>query len=122
VKKMGIEKTLRKLISVSATESEIARKRLAELLDQIYVCEKLDGNYDLRNKLVMIAAAHALNLGMQAGVRIDPKEPIFPVVFIQLPTGQVSWHVAQHAKEWDGHDTEEKYRRCDEYSRLVHEN
>jgi hypothetical protein len=46
------------------------------------------------------------------------------VVFIDLPTGQVSWHI--HDSElpifedlqylpnnWDGHDTEEKYNRLD---------
>ena len=43
-------------------------------------------------------------------------------VHIDLPTGQVSWHyhdsqaflfdgLPSYAGEWDGHDTEEKYRR-----------
>jgi hypothetical protein len=58
---------------------------------------------------------------------IDPETgPRWPVVGIELPTGQVTWHVSQadfdklglaerlakvdHAT-WDGHSTEEKYRR-----------
>jgi hypothetical protein len=51
------------------------------------------------------------------------------IVFVQLPTGQLSWHV--HASElrlfdgiqlrldgghaWDGHTTEEKYQRMEKY-------
>lgn len=44
------------------------------------------------------------------------------IVYINLPTGQVSWHIHDSEKgffahldpgleEWDGHDTKEKYRR-----------
>lgn len=115
---MSITKTLKRLLSVSASESEMRRKALAECLDEIYVCEALN-NYDRRNKLVLHALSMALELGMNAGVRIDAKEQEWPVVFIELPTGQVSWHIKQHANEWDGHSTDEKYKRCDEYSRLV---
>lgn len=46
-------------------------------------------------------------------------------VYIDLPTGQVSWHyhdgqahlfaaLPPYAGEWDGHSTEEKYRRLAE--------
>ena len=47
------------------------------------------------------------------------------VCFIDLPTGQVSWHIAlkdlhlfEHVprgqgRRWDGHDVDEKYRRLD---------
>lgn len=47
------------------------------------------------------------------------------VVFIDLPTGQVSWHIStsdlhlfshlpRHAgRTWDGHDTPTKYARLD---------
>ena len=94
------------------------RKALAECLDEIHVCEALE-SYGQRNKLVLVAMTLALDLGMNAGVRIDPKEQEWPVVFIDLPTGQVSWHIKQYGNEWDGHSTDEKYKRCDEYSRLV---
>lgn len=47
------------------------------------------------------------------------------VVFIDTPNGQVSWHfhdddlelfhdLPAYTGKWDGHDTEEKYRRLDE--------
>lgn len=46
------------------------------------------------------------------------------IVFIELPTGQASWHIHDSevklfthllwgGAEWDGHTTEEKYRRVD---------
>ncbi len=49
------------------------------------------------------------------------------IVYIELPTGQVSWHLHdndmiyfEHLKfdesvVWDGHTTEEKYRRMRDY-------
>lgn len=57
----------------------------------------------------------------------DPDEPDWPVLFIDLPTGQVSWHINpadmdlfRHVPigtaEWDGHDVIEKYRRLDEHT------
>lgn len=55
----------------------------------------------------------------------DPAEPGWPVLYIELPTGQASWHISpddldllEHvpagAATWDGHDTAEKYRRLDQ--------
>lgn len=53
----------------------------------------------------------------------DPDYPDWPIVYIQTPTGQMSWHLSPadvelfpHVKfgtdaEWDGHSTEEKYAR-----------
>lgn len=54
----------------------------------------------------------------------DEDGVVWPVVYITLPTGQVSWHispsdldlfkhVAYGDEKWDGHTTEEKYRRLD---------
>lgn len=53
----------------------------------------------------------------------DPNEGNWPVVYIQLPTGQASWHISPKdwhlfdgtARDdttiWDGHTTAEKYER-----------
>jgi len=68
--------------------------------------------YDDRNDLVMLLVTMARERGLSAGYRIDLKEPEWPVAFIELPTGQVSWHLPQHTKEWDGHSTEDKYKRA----------
>lgn len=60
---------------------------------------------------------------------IDPEEGLdWPIVCIELPTGQVTWHLAKmdfdqlglerlekvDARRWDGHPTSEKYRRLRE--------
>lgn len=75
-----------------------------------------DTQYHIRYGLVLMALGYAADLGLPAGIRIDPAEPEWPVVYIELPTGQVSWHMPQHPVPWDGHDTEEKYRRIREYT------
>lgn len=81
--------------------------------------------YEERARVALALARSALALGLKAGFALDPQEgPEWPVLFIDLPTGQVSWHLtaAQRAVasdigdydgEWDGHTTEEKYRRLD---------
>lgn len=74
--------------------------------------EQHDEDYSLRYYLVFMALAVACDIGYPVGVRIDPDSPLWPVVYIELPTGQVSWHMPQHPVSWDGHDTAEKYRRC----------
>lgn len=74
-----------------------------------------DQDYNNRNPLVAQAVALALLLGMPAGYRVDRDDPEWPVAFIQLPTGQVSWHTPQFAKAWDGHSTTEKFDRIARY-------
>lgn len=73
--------------------------------------ERHDTDHERRYGMVLRAVARAHTLGLVAGFRIDPKEPDWPVAFIELPTGQVSWHLPQHPNAWDGHTTEEKYDR-----------
>lgn len=68
----------------------------------------------------------------------DPSEPAWPVVFIELPTGQLSWHVSPDdvdlfahvdtygkdtpgRPEWDGHSTEEKYGRLGAHTAALSE-
>lgn len=56
----------------------------------------------------------------------DPKEPSWPVIYIDTVEGQLSWHICpddmdlfKHVRVesdtnkiiWDGHTTEEKYAR-----------
>lgn len=66
-----------------------------------------------------------------ATVGTDPAAPEWPVVYVTLPEGQVSWHVAARdmdlfshvpagpADSWDGHDTDEKYGRLDRATRRL---
>lgn len=64
-------------------------------------------------------------------IQPDPAEPDWPVLYIQLPTGQCTWHIREsdielfaHVRRdvyepWDGHTTEEKYERVDGATELV---
>lgn len=70
-----------------------------------------DTQYAERYVLVFRAIPLALAAGYRAGVRIDDAEPGWPVAYIELPTGQVSWHMPEHEHPFDGHSTDEKYQR-----------
>lgn len=76
-----------------------------------------DTNYKERYGDVLRALAVAHDLGYRAGIKIDPKEPAWPVVYIDLPDdGQLSWHMPEYAGEWDGHTTAEKFARIVAYA------
>jgi hypothetical protein len=85
-----------------------------------------DAAYIERNRMVAGFAALAVKLGYRAGRRCTDiagwDEEWSWAVFIDLPTGQVSWHyhrdeaplfsfLGDYDEPWDGHDTPEKYRR-----------
>ena len=87
-----------------------------------------DGAYAERNQCVALLARMALALGWRAWVAQHPAEDADweadwrTIVFIELPSGQASWHFhdsERHLLEglpagpnsWDGHTTAEKYRR-----------
>lgn len=87
-----------------------------------------DGAYSERNQCVALLARMAVALGWKAGVGKHPVEDRAweddwrTIVFIDLPTGQASWHFHDselhllhglpfYAGKWDGHSTDEKYRR-----------
>lgn len=93
-------------------------RTLPELLPLI---EANDTNYEERYRLVLEAVARAASVGIPAGFRLDPSEPEWPVAFIQLPTGMVSWHMPQFATPYDGHSTPEKYQRCRDYLSFLNE-
>lgn len=80
--------------------------------------EEHDTDYTARYALVLWAVSVAVDEGLRAGFRCDPSEPQWPVAYIELPTGQVSWHLPQHQLAWDGHDTPTKYARCRAYIAL----
>lgn len=81
---------------------------------------ELDDVYAERNAIVLAFAHMAELQGWDVGKVTDPSEPDWPVLMIQTPQGQVSWHfkadelppaVPDYPGEWDGHDTPEKYAR-----------
>jgi len=85
--------------------------------------------YTERNRLVA-----ALTYFFHAGTKKTAIEGWDPewhnCVYIDLPTGQASWHyhdkdahlfshLPPYEGEWDGHVTEEKYRRLEETRELM---
>lgn len=82
--------------------------------------QTMDNIYTERNRLVALLASEWPSL-----IAPDPEDPDYHIVYISIPTGQVSWHIPHHdihmfrdvkkAKSnqglWDGHSTEEKHDR-----------
>jgi hypothetical protein len=103
------------------------RDRLAQpSTDLDEMTARKDAAYAERNKVVAGFAALAMKLGYAAcrtRTAIEGwSDDWHGCVYIQLPTGQVSWHyhdseaelfsfLPENAVTWDGHDTDEKYRR-----------
>lgn len=100
-----------KLADARASLAALQRERDGLLMER-------DGAYGQRNMLV-----GALSKVFPSWLREDPREPMWPVVIVQLPTGQVSWHITRVERyavfahlepgevAWDGHDDIEKWRR-----------
>jgi hypothetical protein len=83
-----------------------------------------------RNRLVaLIAKLYPSSLERHADQTWTPPEDWRWVAFIDLPTGQATWHLhdshlsffskipREAGRKWDGHSTEEKYKRLEALSR-----
>jgi hypothetical protein len=88
-----------------------------------------DNAYAERDKCLVLIALMAQRLGLTTGIGLHVDKPDEDwdtewrnILFIDLPTGQVSWHihdsethwfyfVGAYSGEWDGHTTDEKYQR-----------
>jgi len=86
--------------------------------------EAKDTAYWERNQLVAaLSKLYPSWIGWHEGDNDDWDPEWKNVIYILLPTGQVSWHIHEselssfshlkktHGPHWDGHTTEEKYRR-----------
>lgn len=82
--------------------------------------------YTERNKMLVALCKMAIKLGCVAGIGSHEGEEWEDdwrhIVFIDLPTGQASWHIHDSEKDnfsflseyygkWDGHTTDEKWDR-----------
>lgn len=84
-----------------------------------------DEVYSQRNKAVSLLCKFALALGFPCGYKHDYRDREWPVIFIDLPTGQVSWHVnvkeftklfnflPEYEGSWDNHTTDQKHNRME---------
>ena len=93
----------------------------------------LDDAYYDRNQAAMLAARLAWMVGYFVGWKPNEDDPDWPILFIDLPAGQVSWHIPRsevgaicfdifhdglvplYNRPWDGHTVEEKRRRISAY-------
>jgi hypothetical protein len=106
---------IRRLLNSLVREWRVRRLRV--LLGQV---RDADEDYTRRYGLVLDALALAHRLGYEAGIDLDPDEPFWPLVFIELPMGpwgpnQVSWHMPCHTRPFDGHTTAQKLQRLTNY-------
>lgn len=101
---------------VPENTSQLLRERLAAIGAEDTKGEAAD--YERRYSLILQAMALAHWLDFKTGYRIDPKEPEWPVAFIELPTGQVSWHMPAFPDPWDGHSMEDKLARIFIYCKM----
>lgn len=106
----GIVVVQRYLALANPAAGAAPARQLAGVLARIVLN---DTNYDVRYALVIEAMHLALRAGYAAGIGVDPKEePEFAaVVYIELPEGQLSWHMPIHPHSWDNHTTSEKFER-----------
>lgn len=94
--------------------------------DLVAAVRQKNAAYAERDKCLVLMALMAQRLGLKVGigrhVGADWDDDWRNILFIDLPAGQVSWHI--HDSEtsmfyfvgaydgvWDGHTTEEKYQR-----------
>jgi hypothetical protein len=104
-------------------ERDEARTRLAE------VTTERDKAY--RERAALVAYLAACHPSQWADEGSD-----WPIVYVQTPAGQMSWHIARAdqglfghvrpigegpAPQWDGHTTEQKYERLAELTRMTAE-
>ncbi len=83
----------------------------------------LDDAYFDRNQVVQLLARFAIAEGLPCGIWSDPDEPDWPVIMIDLESGQVSWHIKpdeligewpEYPGVWDRHTLADKRARIAE--------
>lgn len=95
-----------------------------EIIHDTLQADELDLVYSQRNTAVFLCLALAKKCGMNVGIARDfNASEDWPVVYIDLPHGQVSWHVKrdeanvfaipEYRRRWDGHNAEKKNARID---------
>jgi hypothetical protein len=105
------EGVLAKVIDIATARNE----------ERDWLLRRLDGAYAERTLLILALCALFPSGTKKAPVRGMPRE-FDNAVYVDTPAGQLSWHIHEddfaafahlpaYAGEWDGHSTEEKYRR-----------
>lgn len=103
------------LDEAAAAAVQLDPDRICALLAEI---EKNEENYAVRYALVfeLMHVAQKEPYEYKTGIRVDPKEPKWPVFWVILPgVGEVSWHMPSDDGNYDGYDTKAKYTRVRDY-------
>ena len=115
--------------TIPDSEVETFKKRIKEdpyyrkpailPLEEKFESSTLDDAYFDRNQAVQLLAKFAELLGYKVGVKGEDSE--WPIIYIQLELGQVSWHIPANeyirgrfeewSDEWDQHTLEVKRER-----------
>ena len=101
-------------------------RRKMKVPDRKFESDSLNEAYFDRNQAAMLAAVLAFEVGYPAGWVENADDPDWPILMLELPTGQVSWHIPKEeivemglgepwAACWDGHDLTEKRKRIADY-------
>lgn len=98
---------------VKTPEQWMKDQHLREFRTELQRLQNADivSDYEARATAVYKAMGRAAAAGIPVGIRNDPQEPEWPVVYFELPTGQISYHMPEHPVEYDLHDTPEKRAR-----------
>jgi len=102
--------------------------------NKIKILEEQKNNaYNERNRLVaLLSKIFPSALGQHDPEDKELDQDWLNIVFITLPTGQCSWHIHDselylfsHLKldkniKWDGHSTDEKYKRIENYTDIFY--
>ena len=121
------------------TEGSVQRPSYVDLLAKVAGLEaQKDGAYSERNKILSMLAHLAIFMGWKAGIGQHPESDKLwdkdwrTILFIEFPTGQGSWHfhdsevhllkgLPPYNGKWDGHSTEEKYKRLADLTDIYRE-
>jgi hypothetical protein len=109
-------------------QNQIVKLRLSltrttkhKLVDILKLIVEKNTKYDERYPLVVEAMGLATRLEYKVGVRYDKDEKNpekWPVFCIQIPTGEVSWHMPAWEQEFTRYDDKEKFKRIDDYAKM----
>ena len=86
--------------------------------------ERLLDVYAERNRIAQALGKMAMEMKYNVGIKNDSEDKEYVILYIDLPTGQVSWHIPrreligkfpEYNGNWDGHQIETKIERVEEY-------
>ena len=117
-------------MTIEYSWNELMSKVRALSAEVISLQERKEIAYAERNQVAVLAAKLASHLGYPFGIARHQDDGTdwgdwTHVLFIDLLTGQVSWHLRtseaaelmlegfpKYEGTWDGHTTDDKYERC----------